>query len=100
MMHMPDYFDGEQWYEIQGCGRDQMIKLKVNKLEDQRQWQGFTEYPVMYWFYDSHNKASTAMSLTAINYLVTQEEFVLQTFPEGHQYWEMPTSTFNWVPLG
>lgn len=91
IMYMPDYFDGTQWWEVQGCGRDGIIKLKTEKAEALFKWQNFSCCPVQFFFYNSDTDMTAEISLGDLTERTVG--YSIETFPEGKTYWAIPFDT-------
>lgn len=92
--YMPDYLTSRCWVEVQGCGRDQVIRIKDEKLVALNEWEQLG-HPVEFFFWDTTNKRYCQVPLEA----VMDEIYVLdsRTYPEGKVFYEIPTSAFQWT---
>lgn len=84
--YTPDYLCTDGLYEVQGCGQDGLIKIKLDKLESLRQWNLLC--PTSFWFWDKANRRYTTLSIQdAVN---GTQVFKKGRFSDGRDYWEMP----------
>lgn len=84
----PDFESEDAWYEVKGVGRDQLLKLRFDKLEALRFWQLMKPLGVIIWVWDSHNKRSTFVDLPTLENVLKDCE--IEAFPEGHRYYAVP----------
>jgi hypothetical protein len=92
----PDYLLGDKLVEVQGFGRDQKFKLKVDKLQALHAWS--LHHPVWLWAWDSKNKRAFGAPIMDIAL-----EANAGAFPQGFfdantnnpkAYWEIPATWF------
>jgi hypothetical protein len=89
--YTPDYLCTDGLYEVQGCGQDGLIKIKLEKLGALRQWN--TLCPTYLWLWDRTNQQYARLSVQdAIN---GTQVFKKGMFPEGKEYWVLPV---KWIP--
>lgn len=62
--YTPDYLQTNQLVEVQGFGRDQLFKLKADKLEILGQWAEY--HPVDLFAWDSTNRRAWMVPLDAL----------------------------------
>jgi hypothetical protein len=85
---MPDYLTSRGWVEVMGLGEDQILKLKIGKLEALRFWSMLM--PVVLWVWDSHNKRHTEVALERVEKMAITAK--IGFFPEGALYYELPAA--------
>ena len=85
--YTPDYLTSRAFVEVQGFGRDQTFKLKVDKYEALAEWA--QQHPVDLFIYDSHNDRHIQLSLDEV-YDVIMASGHLDRFPEGKAFWSVP----------
>lgn len=90
--YAPDYIGTTCFYEVQGCGQDQLFKFKLEKLRALGMWA--FEFPVKFWLWDSHREKFTVCDLDFVKGWARTA--VLKRFPEGKEYVEIPTSAMPW----
>ena len=80
--YTPDYLSVDCLWEVQGCGADHTIKLKLDKLEALRQWDRI--HPVRLWFWNSKLEEHWEFPIEE-----WPEGLNVGTFPEGKAYFEL-----------
>lgn len=60
--HMPDYLMADRLVEVQGIGRDAVLKLKPEKYAALTAWNDLV-YPVELWVWDSHRSKYAVTNL-------------------------------------
>lgn len=95
MRYMPDRMTRDKIFEVMGCGRDQTLKLKVEKIQALQAWDDIG--PTWLFVYDSSNHRYWE---APINLWVQAVGFYgeLRTFPEGKEYWALHTDHFPTAP--
>lgn len=84
--YAPDYLTSDGFVEVMGVGRDQILKLKVEKLCCL--WQWHAEMPTNLFIWDSKNKRYCTVSIPD---LMTQLGIAsMGSFPEGKVTLEIP----------
>lgn len=99
--YMPDYvMDGPDgvpaWYEVQGCGADQLFKFKLDKLEALKWWK-CTGMGVNLWLWDATNQRSFTISIDRLFFMsMALKDFggSQDVYPEGKRYVQFPCETF------
>jgi hypothetical protein len=84
--YTPDYLMHDRLVEVMGFGKDQLIKLKLEKLEQLLAWS--EHYPVHLFLWDSHKERWAELEIGAVRqaaYLAP-----VKLFPEGTPYYEIP----------
>lgn len=84
--HRPDYLTSRGYVEVMGMGEDQILKLKVKKLEALHFWDLLM--PVTLWIWDSHKRRCIELPLVRVDALVVRAKIAF--FPEGSAYYELP----------
>jgi hypothetical protein len=84
--YTPDYLCTDGLYEVQGCGQDGLIKLKLEKLDALKRWN--TLCPTNLWLWDKANKAYTTISVFDV--VGGTKAFRKGQFNDGKDYWEIP----------
>lgn len=62
--YTPDYVTEYGFVEVQGCGKDGMLKFKHDKLEALKWWNKI--FPVTFWFWSSDTQHDTQCGLEEI----------------------------------
>lgn len=92
--YMPDYLTSNSWVEVQGCGRDKVVRIKREKLDALTDW-AFLGHPVEFFFWDTTNKRHTQVTLGSVLELASKLE--PKFYPEGKEFVEIPTDRFIWT---
>lgn len=82
--YAPDYLTSSCFVEAQGFGRDNTLKLKIDKYNALHWWRDV--HPVDLFVWDSHRKRSARLSLLALDELVRDGHARIEAFPEGKSY--------------
>lgn len=82
--YMPDYLTTKGFVECQGFGRDQLLKIKREKLDCLSYWN--TLHPVDYFIWDSSKKRHKFMPLAQIVTMIDLGLAGLDWFPEAKAY--------------
>lgn len=88
LRYTPDYLTAQGLVEVQGLGRDQILKVKHEKLEALVWWSKI--HPVYMFVYDSHKDRSFMVDLTGLRKrckISNSDEF-----PEGKPYYAIESS--------
>lgn len=96
----PDYLTSKGLVEVQGFGRDQLCKLKQDKVVALLEWNRHFRVDLFLW--DSTNKR---FGWVRLNDLVTNlHKHNVRMFPEGTQYFEVAADELpmasDWVNHG
>lgn len=86
--YTPDYLTTSHLIECQGFGRDQELRLKVDKLNALEWWS--LVHPVQIFVWDSHNKRYAYVDLEQIDGWINAQQVKLKWFAEGKAYWAIP----------
>lgn len=93
--YMPDYLTSTSWVEVQGCGRDKVVRIKQEKLDALWEWATLG-HPVEFFFWDTTNKRYTQTPLPTVQrFANTCTE---KLYPEGKVFYELDTELFDWTP--
>jgi hypothetical protein len=82
--YTPDYLMSNKFIEVQGLGRDQKLKLKLDKHGALRWWNDL--HPVELFVWDSHHHRYCYLTMNEIDGLISSGQVELDTFPEGKSY--------------
>jgi hypothetical protein len=78
--------------EVQGIGRDQKVKLKIDKWYALMQWHHDTQNKdfegVQFYVWDAHFQRETLFALTKFQDLLGAGKASIGFFPEGKGYFE------------
>lgn len=88
--YLPDYLTSRCWVEVQGFGQDQIVKVKLDKLEALAWWN--QEHPVELFLYDSHNHRWGQYPLALVQALTAHAE--IRQFHEGKHYYAIEAGGF------
>lgn len=98
----PDYLCGTgDFVEVMGCGRDNVIKLKLEKWAAQKRWQKVG--PVRFFFWNSNHSEWALLTIKQVQELVTKARKAdgVQAFDDGNEYlglrWEWIENVFAYV---
>lgn len=98
----PDYLTGTgDFVEVQGCGRDNTLKLKVEKLDALKAWSKLG--PLKFFFWNSNTEEWALISYDQLKKLVTKGKRTsgVQAFPDGNEYiaveWDWLDGVFPYV---
>jgi hypothetical protein len=84
--YWPDYLCSNKFVEVQGFGRDQRLKIKVDKWGAMHWWSDL--HPVEMFVWDSHHRRYCYVTLAQLDALLGAGEAELKTFPENKAYFE------------
>lgn len=85
--YTPDFLLTKCYVEVQGFGRDQQFKLKVDKHGCLRWWNDL--HPVVLFVWDSHYQRQCFITLEAFEGLLGTEHATLGSFSEGKTYFSV-----------
>lgn len=92
----PDYLLGDKLVEVQGFGRDQLFKLKGEKLQALHAWS--LHHPVHLWAWDSTHKRCFMAPIVDIALEANAGAFTSGIFDGNTKnpkpYWEIPAEWF------
>lgn len=91
--YAPDYLTTSHGYvEVQGVGRDRLLKLKVEKAIELQRWHGLFMLTLFVW--DSKKKRHTYVPWNEV--WSTVPSMPVNVFPEGKAYWEINIDAPVW----
>lgn len=90
--HTPDYLTSSHLVEVQGIGKDQKLKLKLDKWKALDWWNKV--HPLLFFVYDSFNDRVIMLEWEALTKLCKDAK--ISKFPEGKEYYEVPAPVL-WV---
>lgn len=82
--YTPDFLTPTCLVEVQGVGRDGLLKVKVDKWSALQQWNMFMRTELFIW--DKQNQCHIQLHVHDIPMMQAE----LQRFPEGKPYFEIP----------
>lgn len=85
LRYTPDYLMSNRFVEVQGFGRDQTFKIKLEKLNCLHWWNDL--HPVFVYVWDSTNERECMIPLLHLVTLIDQGHAILDAFPEGKAYY-------------
>jgi hypothetical protein len=88
--YSPDYLMSGKFVEVQGFGRDQTFKLKLDKFGCLSWWNDLL--PVDLFIFDSQNSRWQLMELHGIDSMLGRGVGELKFFPEGKPYFAFPAT--------
>lgn len=88
--YWPDYLLTKCFVEVQGFGRDGLIKMKLDKWGVLHWWRDL--HPVELFFYDSHNDRHAQIGILDFDKLLCNSDAALEHFAEGKPYFQVPAS--------
>jgi hypothetical protein len=89
--YMPDFHEDGVWIEVMGIGRDQTLKLKVEKLAELLRYSA--DEPVLLFVWDSSKKRYCVAGIDSwLEALIHNGVYAL--FPEGKPYVGLHASHF------
>lgn len=92
LRYTPDYLTSNGLVEVQGVGRDRLLKLKVEKALELQQWHNIFGLTLFMW--DSKRKDHAYLPWPTVwGWLPTMP---MNTFPEGKTYWEIDVDKWVW----
>lgn len=98
----PDYLTANgEFVEVMGCGRDGVVKLKLEKWEAQKQWA--KQGPLRFFLWNSNTQEWAMVSSADMAKLVTKgkRKDGVQEFQDGNQYvgidWEWLDTVFSYA---
>lgn len=90
--HTPDYLTSKNLVEVQGLGKDQMLKMKLDKMKALGSWNKM--HAVQLFVYDSTNDRHALIEHNDLQKLCRKA--TIESFPEGKQYYAIPAALV-WV---
>ncbi len=90
--YTPDFLTVRGFVEVQGFGRDQLLKLKYDKFDALMAWNEI--FDVMLFVYDSANQRSTLLTMADLITLMEHDAVEERVFVEGKRYAAIPADLF------
>tara|TARA_R100000152_G_C6764177_1_gene188729 strand:- start:362 stop:811 length:450 start_codon:yes stop_codon:yes gene_type:complete len=90
--HTPDYLTSNNLVEVQGLGKDQVLKMKLEKMKALGSWHRM--HKVQLFVYDSTNDRSALIEYNDLQKMCRKA--AIESFPEGKQYYAIPAGLV-WV---
>lgn len=84
LRYTPDYLASSRFYEVQGFGRDNEFKIKLDKWSSLHWWNDL--HPVWFFVYDSHHERHCTLALTTLDSILNSGRSELKSFAEGKPY--------------
>ncbi len=81
----PDYETASFFVEVVGFGKDQLLKIRIEKMQVMSFWH-HQVFPVEFFIYDSFNDRYVFRGLRQLDELVNKGKVQLGQFPEGKAY--------------
>lgn len=101
LRYAPDFMQSRRMVEVQGLGRDQLLKVKVDKFGALHHWNEIkTDRFDGVWFFvwDSHKKRECQFPLGMLDRLLNTGVAELAYFHEQKPYFAFPASEiFDWA---
>lgn len=88
--HTPDYLTSRGFVEVQGFGKDQIVKLKPAKLDALGQWDSFM--PVELFLWDSTNSRYGQWPLDVVLGWLSHPDATTGEFHDTGMYHAIPAS--------
>lgn len=82
--YTPDYLTTKAFVEVQGYGRDQELKLKVEKWMALHHWHSIL--PVELFVWDRTHQRWAFVTLPQLDVLLVDGDAAISKFPEGKTY--------------
>lgn len=86
--YTPDYLTSRCLVEVQGLGRDQVFKLKVEKYNSLQWWN--QAHPVEMFIWDSHKTRHTQVPLEVVTSWFDHPDTKLDRFHDSGAYFAVP----------
>lgn len=87
LRYTPDYLMSGKLIEVQGFGRDQVAKIKLDKLGALHWWNDV--HPVELFLWDSKNERWAFVTLKQVDAEIASGRCELCAFPEGKAYFAL-----------
>lgn len=88
--YRPDYLTPTAYVEVQGTGRDQVLKMKLEKYTVLRNWDLLL--PVVVFVWDTHKKRWCSVPLATVTSLIDNGAAGVGYFPEKKAYFGVPVA--------
>lgn len=92
----PDYLGRDLFYEVQGVGKDRMVKVKTAKVLALQEWS--YHLPVRFWFFDAVDRRWSGIHLPDLYYLL-EHDSATGRYPEGAEYRALSVTRLRWYPV-
>ena len=86
--YTPDFLLTKCYVEAQGFGRDQLYKMKMEKLNSLHYWNAL--HPVSLYVWDSRYERECFVALTAFDNILGKGGVTVEEFNEGKAYLSVP----------
>ena len=93
LRYTPDFIDDKGLIECQGFGRDQIVKLKVEKMHALAAWDA--EHPLFLFLWDSQKKRYCLTEFTDLMKLIESGQAELAYFHDPKAYFALPAEAFT-----
>lgn len=93
LRYTPDYLTAPAFYEVQGCGADETIKLKLDKWQALHYWNDV--HPVRLFFWNNKQEQFVDLTLDDVTTALNRSDVALNRFREGKAYFAIPWSVLN-----
>jgi hypothetical protein len=87
----PDFLSRSQLIEVQGFGRDGLVKLKIDKWHALKTWALFM--PTVLFLYDSKKKRWGEISVDDLCIYIRQNDVTIDSFHDGNQFYSIPADS-------
>lgn len=84
LRYTPDYLMGRRFVEVQGLGRDQTMKVKIDKLNCAHYWNDL--HPFWWYLWDRTNERECMFHLFVLDQLINESKAEIGHFAEGKAY--------------
>jgi hypothetical protein len=88
--YVPDYLSATQLIEVQGFGREQIVKLKIDKWHALKMWN--LHHPTILFLYDSKKKRWAEISVDDLTVYLRQNDVAIDSFHDGNQFYSIPAA--------
>lgn len=88
LRYTPDYMSGENMIEVQGIGREGVLKLKVEKYCALKSWDLI--HPTLLFIFDSRRKKWGAFPIAELNTVLRNEGWTIGQFHDGPVFYQIP----------
>lgn len=93
--HLPDFVTERSLVECQGIGRDQILKLKREKMDCLSFWNVI--FPVELFVWDSYRKRYSITPLEDLNKMIDKGLATVGYFHEGKAVWQIDAEHLEWI---
>jgi hypothetical protein len=92
LRYTPDYITSHGLVEVQGVGRDRILKIKKEKADALDLWH--KEFALQMFIWDTTNKRHTFVPWEDLACVLPALE--VDSFPEGKEYWKLNVDEWVW----